>query len=215
MSFVKNGKGLGNDEAKRIFLDFFNDDEILIILGKLHPNDQDLLPRDWATKKRLDIKMFVRTNVGKNNIYVKLHFLTFNTTTWNGNHASVIAEFDKIRDSVRKLIKPPTCPDIPNGFTISNKYMRDVSVTIHAWQRFFDRFLVPHEKRVTVDLMKKRMQISFARAEEVELPSAIVTKRLIDSGFKRARYFTDEQSILRFVVSEVPPYSILTIERPL
>lgn len=102
-------------------------------------------------------------------------------------------------------------PQMPNGLKICNIILKDVKVTVHAWERFCERFcptvLIPNK---VADLL----QTSFDRSQATKLRRGYETIRLMNNSYQ-AQYFYDKKIYCRFVVSGTSnSYILKTVEIP-
>ncbi|GEM_PF-2897125 len=120
----------------------------------------------------------------------------------------------KWHEQRKRLLKerastPPLCPD---GLAVMNEAIGAISVTLHAWARFFKRYSLTTQLGnpgwYVPEHFVRKLQDVFGRAKEINLKEIGVVKRLIQNDFVPVRYFLDEVLGLRFVVKEVG------VERP-
>ena len=116
-------------------------------------------------------------------------------------------------------VSVPICPkilrpQIPSNLQIINEEIGCVFVTIHAWERFCERWY-PETKASRSIKIANCLQRSFARAKKVELKGHHAVQRMVNNNFEEADYFFDSRMNCRFVVSAKQGRKILlTVEVP-
>lgn len=132
-----------------------------------------------------------------------------------------VLEFVK---SVKELVKKNPPEVEPNDAiiektpSISHALLGTVEVTRHSWARFLERSMeIPRDEAKNIPFTKKlveQLQLSFARSFEVILPRKIALTRCLNNNVRRAVYFYDSKTDLRFVISADEPKTLLTVEVP-
>ena len=114
-----------------------------------------------------------------------------------------------------KDYKPETGrPKLPDGLSVCNKEAGTVPVSIHAWERFCDRWY-PEVKSLSPDRIAVSLQNAFVRAKKEDIGIAYATLRTINNQFKRAEYFFDQAMNCRFVVVDNGgKFNLATVEHP-
>ncbi len=132
-----------------------------------------------------------------------------------------IMEFAKaIKELVRKN-PPEVGPNdaiIEKNISISHPLLGTIEVTRHSWERFLERHLeIPRDVAKNIPFTKallEKLQTAFARSFEITLPKKIALTRCLNNNVRKAVYFYDSRSDLRFVVSADEPKTLLTVEVP-
>lgn len=99
---------------------------------------------------------------------------------------------------------------------IKNKAIGSIAISLHAFDRFCERYCLvvgnPGLIYKPVEYFVERLRRSFERAEIVFFDRARTVLRIINNGFKKARYLEDSGLGLRFVVAANRPI-LITVER--
>ena len=104
----------------------------------------------------------------------------------------------------------PFCYQGKNHLTAWNVHAGNVEITEHALTRFKERFSA---KDLTPQQLLKRFCALFQGAVPTDISPAHRVERIIENGFRKARYFLNTGANLRFVVLEDKPI-IVTVELP-
>lgn len=103
-------------------------------------------------------------------------------------------------------------PLMPRSLRISNRKLQDVWVSMHAWERFYERFC---PRNASTERVVQSIQESFSRAKPVKLKQGFETIRFINNHFEQAQYFLDKSRHCRFVVvAEDNKFFLKTVEVP-
>ena len=97
------------------------------------------------------------------------------------------------------------CPKMPFTLHLHNRNIGDVLVSVHAWDRFHQRFF-----SIVGDAgkLKEQLEQCFARANlsrmhgETLTHSIVRLKRLIKNGGQEAKYLLDSKTGCRFIVTD-------------
>ena len=97
-----------------------------------------------------------------------------------------------------------------------------VNVSIHAWQRFYLRYIVrPRDCESAAsaeEFFARQFRRSFARSQEIFLEPKYQVLRIINNDCQQACYFYDRATDTRFVLQEERGHSdrwfVITAERP-
>jgi len=127
----------------------------------------------------------------------------------------VMNNIGRVKELLDAIIVPdtsPGCPEMPAGFLVENLESGKVSVTKHAWFRFWERFC--HCSNSSAGQIGQILAQSFAGAKKIELGSYAVL-RAINNGFQQTDYFLDAPRNCRYIVSALKGRLFLvTVERP-
>lgn len=111
-----------------------------------------------------------------------------------------------------RLRKISLYPPILYQMKVKNEVAGEVIVTVHAWERFCQRF---HHGGTEQEVVAKSLIESFARARATALSKYHEVVRLLNNELAVAEYFLDKKLNCRFVVSvERNLKSLMTVEIP-
>ncbi len=131
--------------------------------------------------------------------------------------AYILAEFEesqkpKVKTKTQSRPQEKVYPEMPYNLQLTNKDAGIVSVTVHAWRQFCDRFCRKH-KTLNQNRVAELLKESFSRARQVRLKRGKDIQRLIANKGVLVDYFFDHRIDCRFVV-RLEESIILTVEHP-
>ena len=153
-------------------------------------------------------------NTSANTLFGFLHKKMFGSSD---NEDRTFVKVMENLDALKKILRDvPLYPQIPRKMKIFNKEMGEVFVSIHAWERFCEKFCnYWKENDLTTEKVADALQRCFSRAKITKLSPRIIVRRIIDSGFKEAEYLLNQDMHCRFVVqSEDSNKLLVTVEVP-
>lgn len=154
-----------------------------------------------------------------------LHKLLFGEWVFN-TQSSAVKIFENL-DEIKKALEgvpttitfsrktdsnPAVYPQIPKKLQVNNETIRAVWVTVHAWERFCERFRL---KQLGSAEIADLLTASFCRAKPVELKKGYRIIRFINNKLEDTQYFFDTVKGCRFVVvRQNEKFVLKTVEIP-
>ena len=230
MTEVGEESPLSNQEVKRKILSRLTEKELAVLYV-------------WMREKyrpgliELEIVRDIRdalNDIGAKYIFCFAHYILFGTHPTGTAKAkkclpeigkkvlsavSVLKEKLSASPHVKKLDESERCSALIRaagrslslgGMKAFNPNIGEVEITEHALTRFKERFSA---KDLTPQQLLKRFCALFQGAVPTDISPAHRVERIIENGFRKARYFLNTGANLRFVVLEDKPI-IVTVERP-
>lgn len=221
---------IAKDRVGELFLDQFSEVELqrlVKFLATSHLLERKLDSQNKALFERLQKKgpEYIRENFPLRPAFCFLNLLLTGKFQYFGEDEFWTDEgVGGFTARVKELVKknpPEMGPNdeiIEKNPHINHAELGSVEVTRHSWERFLERHLgIPRDEAKNIPYTSKlleKLKKVFSESNEVILPKKIALTRCLNNNIKRASYFYEPKSDLRFVISMDEPKVLLTVEVP-
>lgn len=213
------------ERAKELFLSQFSDSELLELRGFLtQPALKNYLNKSlWGIDLEKASAETIRTAFPLNPIFKMLNRLLYKgklPLVWfNGeaipDYRIIIREIPKIKQLIEDYEKQ-WLEQLYQAWIAENDRLGQVRITIHALERFRERFIEQSSYNKEISDYECLMLIKrfFKKSHKIDIDSKSGFFRLVNNCGRPAEYWYNSGANLRFVISCDTPRTILTVEAP-